>query len=46
MALTDKIQERVQQLPAPLQAEALDFIEFLLIKSKQEATFCVEAETF
>lgn len=38
MALTDKIQERIQQLPVPLQAEVLDFIEFLLTKARQEAT--------
>ena len=32
MIITDKIQEYVQRLPAPLQAEVLDFVEYLLAK--------------
>ncbi len=39
MALVDKIQHYVQRLPAPFQAEVLDFVEFLLSKSEaREAT--------
>jgi hypothetical protein len=33
MAITDKIQEGVQQLPPALQAEVLDFVQFLLVKT-------------
>ena len=33
MAITDKIQEGVQQLPSALQAEVLDFVQFLLVKT-------------
>ncbi len=32
MAVTDKINQRVLQLPEPLQSEVLDFVEFLLSK--------------
>lgn len=32
MALADKIHQRVLVLPEPLQAEVLDFVEFLLSK--------------
>jgi hypothetical protein len=35
MAITDKIQEGVQQLPTVLQAEVLDFVQYLLVKTKQ-----------
>ena len=35
MAITDKIQEGVQQLPTALQAEVLDFVQFLLVKTKR-----------
>ena len=35
MAITDKIQEGVQQLPTALQAEVLDFVNFLLVKTKR-----------
>lgn len=34
MAIVDKIQHNIQRLPAPFQAEVLDFVEFLLSKSK------------
>jgi hypothetical protein len=37
MALTDKIQEGVQQLPTALQAEVLDFVQYLLVKTKRGA---------
>jgi hypothetical protein len=33
MAITDKIHEGVQQLPTALQAEVLDFVQFLLVKT-------------
>ena len=36
MAVTDRIQQYVQQLPAPLQAEDLDFVQYLLLKTKRE----------
>ena len=35
MAITDRIQEGVQQLPTALQAEVFDFVQFLLMKTKQ-----------
>ena len=35
MTAADKIQQSIQQLPASLQAEALDFIEYLLNKAGQ-----------
>jgi hypothetical protein len=34
MALIEKIQSYVQRLPTPVQAEVLDFVEFLLSKSE------------
>ncbi|MGH8064995.1 MAG: DUF2281 domain-containing protein [Candidatus Entotheonellia bacterium] len=37
MAITDKIQEGVQQLPTALQAEVLDFVQYLLVKTKRGA---------
>jgi hypothetical protein len=37
MAITDKIQEGVQQLPTALQAEVLDFVQFLLVKTKRSS---------
>ena len=35
MAITEKIQLYVQKLPSPFQAEALDFIEYLLAKAER-----------
>jgi len=37
MTLTDKIQACVQQLPSAFQAEVLDFVEYLLAKTKRES---------
>jgi hypothetical protein len=37
MAITDKIQEGVQQLLTALQAEVLDFVQYLLVKTKRGA---------
>jgi hypothetical protein len=37
MALTDKIHEGVPQLPLALQAEVLDFVHYLLVKTKRGA---------
>ncbi len=34
MAITEKIQQYVQKLPASFQAEVLDFVEYLLAKVK------------
>lgn len=36
MIVTDKIQEYVQRLPAPLQSEVLDFVEYLLSKAGRD----------
>ena len=36
MAITEKIHQRVQRLPASFQAEVLDFVEYLLAKAKRE----------
>ncbi len=33
MAITEKIQQHVQKLPASFQAEVLDFIDYLLAKA-------------
>lgn len=38
MLLTDQIQQRVQGLPEPLQAEVLDFILYLLYRVDREST--------
>ncbi|MDR3714189.1 MAG: DUF2281 domain-containing protein [Puia sp.] len=35
--LAKEIVERVQRLPEPLQAEVLDFVEFLLAKTSEKA---------
>ena len=35
MTITDKIQEYVQKLPTAFQAEVLDFVEYLLAKTKR-----------
>ncbi|MFZ0929879.1 MAG: DUF2281 domain-containing protein [Syntrophobacteraceae bacterium] len=37
MILAEEIVERVQKLPEPLQAEVLDFVEFLLAKTSGES---------
>ncbi|MBM3189136.1 MAG: DUF2281 domain-containing protein [Chloroflexi bacterium] len=37
MALSERIQEHVERLPASLQAEVLDFVEYLLAKAEREA---------
>jgi len=37
MALSERIQEHVEKLPASLQAEVLDFVEYLLAKAEREA---------
>ena len=36
MLVTRKIHENVQKLPVPFQAEVLDFVEYLLMKSERE----------
>lgn len=36
MGMADKIQEYIQKLPQPLQAEVLDFAEYLLSKVEHE----------
>ncbi len=37
MLAVESIQQYVQQLPRPLQAEVLDFVEYLLSKVEREA---------
>ena len=37
MVLSERIQERVERLPARLQSEVLDFVEYLLSKTEHEA---------
>lgn len=37
MLLSEKIQLHVRELPEPLQAEVLDFVEYLLTKVAREA---------
>lgn len=36
MLLSERVQQVVQRLPAPFQAEALDFAEYLLTKAERE----------
>ncbi len=36
MLAIDRIQQYIQRLPQPLQAEVLDFVEFLLSKVERE----------
>ncbi len=37
MALCERIQEHVEKLPESLQAQVLDFVEYLLAKAEREA---------
>lgn len=37
MALSDRIQDHVEKLPASFQAELLDFVEYLVAKAEREA---------
>jgi hypothetical protein len=37
MTVTDKIYQRVRILPEPMQAQVLDFVEFLLSKSEADS---------
>lgn len=37
MVLAERIQEYVQKLPAALQAQVLDFVEYLLTKLERQA---------
>ena len=36
MIIADKIQEYLQRLPAPLQTEVLDFVEYLVSKAHRD----------
>ncbi len=35
MTITEKIQQYIQRLPGPFQAEVLDFVEYLLAKTER-----------
>jgi hypothetical protein len=35
MTVTERIQQYIQRLPAPFQAEVLDFVEYLLAKTER-----------
>lgn len=37
MAITEKIQQYLHRLPVSLQAEVLDFVEYLLTKAEHDA---------
>jgi len=37
MAVVQQTQEAVQRVPTALQAEVLDFVEYLLVKAEREA---------
>ena len=37
MGISERIQQYVERLPAPLQIEALDFVEYLLAKAERDA---------
>lgn len=38
MDIAEKLHSYIERLPASLQAEALDFVEFLIAKAEQEET--------
>jgi hypothetical protein len=38
MAVSEKIRQSVERLPERLQAEVLDFVEYLLAKAEREST--------
>ncbi len=38
MMVAERIYQNVQKLPEPLQAEVLDFVEYLLLKAERAAT--------
>ena len=44
MAVAEKIHEYVQRLPERLQAEVLDFVEYLLMKAERESMVQAEQE--
>ncbi len=44
MAIVEKIQQYVQRLPAPFQAEVLDFVEYLLSKTEREEPVLEESD--
>ena len=46
MTTADQISQQVNQLPKPFQKEALDFIEFLTKKAKQENSRQEDLEWF
>jgi len=37
MVISEKIHKYIEELPAPFQEEALDFIEYLLMKAKSKS---------
>ena len=37
MVITERIQQRLQKLPASFQTEVLDFVEYLVTKADREA---------
>lgn len=37
MAIAEKIHKYIEELPTPLQEEALDFVEYLLMKAKSRS---------
>jgi hypothetical protein len=37
MAIAEKIYKYIEELPTPLQEEALDFVEYLLMKAKYKS---------
>ena len=44
MVLAEKIQQYIQRLPAALQQEALDFVEYLLTKVERKAVLREDRE--
>ena len=38
MAIAEKIHKYIDELPKPFQEEALDFVEYLLMKAKSKST--------
>ncbi|MBI5651655.1 MAG: DUF2281 domain-containing protein [Chloroflexi bacterium] len=46
MIAPEKIQQSIQKLPQPLQAEVLDFVEYLLSKVERESAQQDDADWF
>ncbi|RLJ01409.1 MAG: hypothetical protein DRP11_04435 [Candidatus Aenigmatarchaeota archaeon] len=46
MTVAERIYQHVQELPSSFQAEVLDFVEYLLLKTKRKAAYQQEGITW